>query len=115
MLINNYRQGLAPDKLKSVWLNREIIDFILENGGDGINGLRVYLAKYPTISPTLSEDESLVAEISAIESASAPRETVVVVPTVEGADGPQDMENGYFNYGAPCPHACSGDVGNQNS
>jgi hypothetical protein len=99
--INHYRAELPASSLKSVWLNRDIIDFIVKNADTlNISGLRVYLAKYQRDVIPASLDEAL-----------ADQQTMVVAPTTTIDNLEVDLE-AYFDYALPCPQHCNGDAGN---
>jgi hypothetical protein len=104
--INHYRQSLPPGSIKSVWLDRDIIDFIAQNADTlGINGLRVYMARYKEGYPPVTQDPGRKDKL-----------TVIVVPTTDGTTmdltDDTDLTDGYFDYGRPCPPTCTGDAGN---
>lgn len=93
--INKYRQNLPQDAMRSVWLDQDIINFIVANAqSKNINGLRIYLAEKPA------------------ESTEDGNDTMIAVPTtdVDGVD--TDIDSGYFNYGRRCPSKCAGSIGN---
>lgn len=101
--IKNYRQNLGPDTIKSVWIDREIIDEIITKDPMGrISGLRVYLARYKEGIYPVTEDSTLKDQ-----------PTLIIALTGAGEQGPNtDFADGYFNYGVPCPPRCqdNGDV-----
>jgi|GEM_PF-3407576 len=106
--IDYYRLGLDPSELKSVWINQEIIDYILTNASTvSLTGIRVYLAKY-------------VAGVGNVGTVTDPgdfppnAETLILAVTTDDSDGNHmDLSDGFFNYGNPCPPDCKkGDRGN---
>ena len=92
--IDNYKNNSPVGALESVWLDSELIDFIISMKQTPINGLRVYMARY-------TEDDTQ-GKYRKDEN------TVIVVPTIKGIVPERgiDMEDGYFNYGHPCPPEC---------
>lgn len=100
--IRYYRQGLDPSSIKSAWIDREFIEYVISNDPDkNITGLRVYLAKY-------KEGFEPVIDHPALKDL----HTVIVVPTVSGVTGGHpDIQDAYFNYGRPCPPTCDDDGG----
>lgn len=97
--INHYRNN-HPGAIKSVWLNREIIDFIVRNASSNMSGIRVYMAKYKHGVPPVVGNPG-------IEN----KETVILAPTLAGTTGDLDFPDSYFNFGRPCPPTCDGDAG----
>jgi hypothetical protein len=98
--IDNYRIGLPAGSLKSCWLNRDIIDAIIElDNTSPLNGLRVYLAKY---TEDLQDGKFLAGAV-----------TLIAVPTVLGIvpDTGIDVATDYYDYSSPCPPHCDGDAG----
>ena len=90
-MINDYRHGLPKDSLKSAWLDKDIIDFIVAHAAkDKISGIRAYLAKNEK-----------------------GQNTVILAATHDKtAAMHEDMANGYFDMSHPCPPDCNtGDAG----
>ena len=98
--INNYRDGLAPGALRSVLLNSEFIERVIElSATRQLNGVRIYLAKYTETDVTKDVTEGDV--------------TMIIVPTESGVvPGAKDVEDAYYNYGQLCPPHCKDDEGN---
>jgi hypothetical protein len=98
--IDNYRLGLPAGSLRSCWLNRDIIDAIIELENTApLNGLRVYLAKY---TEDLLDGKFKEGDI-----------TLIAVPTVLGiVPGTGiDVATAFYDYSSPCPPHCDGDGG----
>jgi hypothetical protein len=92
--IEYYEQGLPPGAMRSGWLNKDIIDAIVElSKTHKLDGLRVYLAKY-------TEDDSK-------GRFKKDEDTMIVVPTEDGFVGAKkDVEDAYFDYTFICPPHC---------
>ena len=99
--INNFRSDIGPEDLKSVWLNADIIDYIVKNAeSEGINGLRIYMARYASGVTPVTENPAL-----------ANLQTMIVVPTKNDNGINVDINEAYFDYALPCPQSCRGDAG----
>ena len=106
--IEHYRDLGTIDKLLSMWLNREIIDRIIEydNGGDKtLTGLRLYFARYKEGVGRTGEKDFPVNRL-----------TLIAAPTVAGTgEDPvshEPIQNDvlYLDYGKPCPPICNGGI-----
>lgn len=98
--INHHRHG-TPGTMKSIWLDRELIDFISQAANtSNISGIRIYFAKYKGGVHPVPENPN-------IEN----KPTVIVAPTTVGFAAESDVDLAYFNYGRPCPPSCNGDEG----
>lgn len=100
--INHHRRNLPPGAAKSIWLDREIIDFIAKNAQQyNLTGVRVYFAKYKIgVDPVPTQPHL------------RDKQTAIVAPTVQGFTNETQIDIAYFNYGRPCPPSCNeGDAG----
>ena len=106
--IEHYRDLGPVDKLLSMWLNREIIDRIIEhdNGGDKtLTGLRLYFARYKDGVGRTGEEDFPVNRL-----------TIILTPTIRGTD--TDPNSGmsiqndvlFADYSNPCKPKCNGGI-----
>jgi hypothetical protein len=105
--INYYREGMAAGSVKSIWINQDILAFIVsESQQMPISGIRVYFGKY-------KEGVGLVQSTDAAKPYYKDTTTVILAVTETTSGGNSDITDGYFDYGKPCPPYCNdGDVGN---
>ncbi len=92
--IKKYRSW-KPNDVKSIWIDREIIDYIIENNANlDFSGIRIYLARE--------------TDTSAMATAILALTQLVQDPEPHHRDRP----DGFFNYGNPCPpqSGCKGDL-----
>ncbi|MBS1771444.1 MAG: hypothetical protein JST82_01200 [Bacteroidetes bacterium] len=94
--VTYYQAGIGPNDLKSVWLDREIIDFICNNAQDlDIDGVRLYLAKY----------KAGVGSVAGGTTFEPNKQTIIVALTK--AVGTKHEDIAYFDYANPCPPNCN--------
>lgn len=101
--INHFRSTLPEGEIKSLWMDRNLIDTIRQLDGDTakLSGLRIYLARY-------KDGVGITGEAPFTKN----RFTVVVVPTVnEGGDLERDIPGAYMDTALPCPpRKCDGGI-----
>lgn len=85
-IIEPYRRE-NPNDLFSVFIDRDIINYIVDNEwGMQISGIRAYIGQH-----------------------TPGKKTVILCPTTSGTIGDMDIQDTYFNYGDPCPPNCLND------
>lgn len=105
--INHYRSTLPDYEIKSLWMDRDIIENIQrldinpDNDRGRLSGLRLYFARYKENVPPTGN-----------ELYPRNRLTVIAVPTVNaGNDLEVDIPGFYMDAALPCPPTkCNGSI-----
>ncbi len=93
--IDFYRKGLPVNAVKSIWIEKEIIDYIRNHPDPAISGVRVYLGKYDGLTGRSGSEPNNFPK--------GKKTAILAVTRDNGGAIHENIPDAFFDYGHPCP------------